>query len=130
MKAYVLPATLIAISVLGGLAAWFGPDEPASAITPVLMLGSILSYLLGTISWIFLLGDRSPTNDANRRRLAVLALGAPTALFAVTGVAWIAYHGDNLWMALPFFVGPALVVWPFVIVALNKLRRPNQAAGA
>lgn len=49
-----------------------------------------------------------------------LAIGAPSALFAISMTLLIGRAGDVAWMDFPFVVAPALLIWPVLIVALAR----------
>lgn len=131
MKSYWWPASILALSALGfaAMSHWRQP-WPGDGLVASLIF---IAYFVAT-DWLLILIARQDQPTATGRRLAkiilVLLLGAPTggwALFFAWGLATV---GDNLWMALPFGLGPALLVWPLVLVALVKLQRMKHGGRA
>lgn len=123
MRPFLAPAALVALSIaLVAALVVFAPDEDG-LIAVVSFIASIVGFLVGIDWWILQLG-RAPVADGARvRRVAgILALAAPATLWTVGGFVVIVSEGDNAWLALPLVLAPGLLVWPFVIAAVRRVR--------
>jgi hypothetical protein len=129
MTRYLPPALLVALSfvVFGGLVAVGQLPAGYEAATAPLTLAAAAANVIGSDWLLVRLGLDAGSAPAHGRplRLAVIfLLGIPTAALALGLGGLIALSGDNGWMALPFALGPALLVWPFVLFAAGRALRP------
>jgi hypothetical protein len=95
------------------------------ALAPLLALGemggaifacALMAHVVGA-DWILL--RPLPAEIRGVALVALkLAIGIPTALFAIGMVMMMVTLNDDGWMVLPFVLLPALAVWPFVIISL------------
>lgn len=130
MRAYSAPAALLAVSVAAlGLLFVSRIPEGLEMIGVTVFSASAIGYVVATDWWLLRLRN-TPVADGARtlRVLAILALGLPTAVIGLGLLTIIVIAGDNMWMVLPYAAAPPLLVWPFVISALAKVRRTPGAA--
>ncbi|MFN4178032.1 hypothetical protein [Phenylobacterium sp.] len=128
MRGYRTAAALWFASVIAlAMLIAFPSKKDLSDFWAAAFLGVIFGYFAAT-DWLTIqLGRRSASGQVRWRRVAVLVLGAPTAVWALGLTAFIAYNGDNAWMALHLALIPALAVWPFTTWALKNLQALERA---
>jgi hypothetical protein len=123
MRRYFGPIVLMALALVAGLilAFWEG-DLPFVGLFVFAVLGQIVA----TDWWIIrIAGARSRAGAKSRRIVGVLTLGAPSAILGVGIPTSLAIAGADLWQASVVVAIPSLLVWPFVVWALNKIQHPE-----
>lgn len=123
MRLFLAPAALVVLSIaLVAALVIFVPDEDGVVVVAAFIAG-IVGFFVGIDWWILRLGRAPVADGAQVRRVAsILALAAPATLWTVGGFAVIVSEGDNAWLALPHVLAPGLLVWPFAVTALRRVR--------
>lgn len=123
MRLFLAPAALVVLSIaLVAALVVFAPDEDGVVVVAT-FVASIVGFFVGVDWWILRLGRAPVADGAQVRRVAgILALAAPATLWTVGGFVVIVSEGDNAWLALPLVLAPGLLVWPFVIAAVRRVR--------
>jgi len=90
------------------------------------LICTLIFHAIGA-DWLLV---QSPTFGLPRfRRIGLqLAIGLPSASFAAIMLARMIQQGDLAWLGLPLAVLPALVIWPFVLVALARVLTSETAS--
>lgn len=118
---YAAPLLLMGLPV--AVAPLLGLQHAAS--TNVFYLCCVL-HVVGA-DWLLIAGFR-PRIRGRGLTLLKLAIGAPSGLWALGGIALIAHEGDIAWEGLPLVLFPAAFVWPVMLLSL--LWGPPDGEGA
>lgn len=121
LNGYFGSAGFIALAVLNFALARFTDEHGGESLGSDLM-GLVL--LFAGVAWLLLRVSKTPENPTPHgwivRTALVLLLGGPWVALALW---FVTTAKDVEWMAVPFAVGPALLIGPFWAVAMWRLWR-------
>lgn len=123
MRLEFAPFALVVGSIAAVAALFaFAPDDE-NIVSSAILLAGVVGYFVGAVWGLLRMRANPVAEGARLRRLVgILALSAPATIFSVGLFIGIVTEGDNMWMVLPYAMAPALIVWPFAIAALLKMK--------
>ncbi len=123
MRLDFAPFALVVVSIAAVTALFVFAPNDENVVSSTIFLGSVVGYFVGAVWGLLRMRANPVAEGARLRRLAgILALSAPATIFSVGLFVGIVTAGDNMWMVLPYALAPGLIVWPFAIAALLKMK--------